>query len=307
MAVYTPVDADQVRAFLSPRGLGDYVRHEGITQGVENTNYHLFTTTGRYILTLFEKRVRAEDLPFIFAYSGHLAEKGLSVPARIGPIGELAGRPAAIITFLEGRDTLLEDVTPEQCAQVGATLARMHVAAGDFTQQRANPVGPAQWQALFDAVKDHADPALCAIIQSALKEVASTPWHKLPCGAVHADVFADNVFFDDAGKLTGVIDFYFSCTDAFAYDLAITLNAWCYDRQGRGIDARIEAMLHAYLAVRPLDDAERAAFPALRRAAALRFLMTRLYDWTFTPTGADVVRKDPAEYLAKLKATFQWL
>ncbi|MCB1538689.1 MAG: homoserine kinase [Rhodospirillales bacterium] len=306
MAVYTPVDASAVRAFIQGHGVGEYRDHQGITQGVENTNYHLFTDAGRYVLTLFEKRVNPENLPFIFSFISHLARAGVPVPECMGSPGVLAGKPAAIITFLDGRDIALEDVTPGHAAQVGAALARMHLAARDFAPARINPVGVPEWRALFDAVREAADPALFELAQTALDEAASLAWGALPSGAVHADLFVDNVFFDSTGTLSGVIDFGFACTAPYAYDLAITLNAWCYDRRGKARVDCVAAMLAAYRALRPLDADERAAFPALRRAAALRFLATRLYDWTFTPPGADVVRKDPDEYAAKLKADFQW-
>lgn len=303
MAVYTPVTAAEVAAFIQSMNLGEYVRHDGITQGVENTNYHLFTTAGRYILTIFEKRIDSRDLPFVFAYTDHLGAAGLPVPRVLGG-GTLAGKPAAVISFLQGADVVNEDLTPDHCARIGTALAQMHLCAKTFAGTRKNPVGFEQWRALYDGVRDRATPEQCALIERTLQEYA--PATDLPRGAVHADLFPNNVFFDADGQLSGLIDFYFACTEVYIYDVAMTVNAWCIDRDGILRADCFAAFARAYQSVRPLSDAERAAFPIQRRAAALRIFMTRLYDWHFTPDGAQVKKLDPEEYHKKLIVECAW-
>ena len=303
MAVYTHVSPDQVAAFLSGRGLGDYKSHEGITQGVENTNYHLFTTTGRYILTIFEKRVDPKGLPFIFAFIKHLANAGIPVPGLVGDVGTLAGKAAAISEFLPGKDIKRDTITPDHCAQAGAILGRMHKAAETFTQERANEVGPDAWRRLLDAARQHEGAILPeAVLQSILSDYGQLDKSVLPRGAVHVDYFQDNVFFDESGKFSGVIDFYFACTDTFVYDLAISINCWCFDMNNVPVPARVAAFMQGYEGERKLTQEERAAWPVMRRAAALRYFSTRIYDWVFTPADADVKKHDPSEYLAKMEA-----
>ena len=305
MAVYTPIDQDQVKAFLSTCDLGNYIRHDGITQGVENTNYLLKTTKGPFILTLVEKRTAPEYLPFIFSYMKHLSTAGIVVPDVLAQ-GVIANKPAAIIQFLDGKAIFASQTTSHHCAQIGATLAHMHKAAENFTMTRDNPVGPDEWHTLFNAVKSEIDPGTATAIKEALDECAAIDWRSLPTGAVHADLFRDNAFFKD-GNLSGIIDFYFACTAPYVYDLAITLNAWCFDRDNLPVFERVTALTQGYQSIRPLSDAERAAFPALRKAAAIRILLTRLYDWFFTPPNAQVTKLDPMEYLAKLESRHAWL
>ncbi len=305
MAVYTRIDPEQVKAFLRAHPLGDYVSHEGITQGVENTNYLLTTTTGKYILTLVEKRTPVGDLPFIFSYMKHLAAAGIVVP-NVMAQGEIAGKPAAVITFLEGKSIYASETTPGICTQIGTVLATMHKASANFVRIRENPVGPPEWGTLFNALRNEIDPATSEAIEQALHDAQAIDWKSLPNGAIHADLFRDNAFFEK-GRLSGVIDFYFACTAPYAYDLAITMNAWCFNTKNQPVDDHIRALVDAYQKIRPLNAAERAAFPALRRAAALRILLTRLYDWFFTESGAQVTKHDPMEYFAKLQAHNSWL
>lgn len=313
MAVYTHVDKTQIEAFLESYDLGMYRDHRGITQGVENTNYHLWTDRGRYILTIFEKRINPADLPFVFGFVAHLGAAGITVPdtyaSKAGTlVGTLVGKPAAIIRFLEGSGVADADVDANKCAQLGETLARMHMAAKSFAPVRQNPVGIAQWRALLDAAipaTDMLQPDHLAAIDATLAEYAALDVANLPRGAVHADLFPDNAFFDGA-RMSGVIDFYFACTDTYVYDLAMTINAWCFGVDGVLRPDRLAAFASAYESVRPLSDAERTAFPVLRRAAALRILSTRLYDWVNTPATAQIVRKDPLEYARKLVAVCAW-
>jgi len=233
-----------------------------------------------------------------------LKDAGLHVPDTIEQ-GTIAGKPAAVIRFLPGRDITDDAITPDHCAQVGSVLAWMHNAAENFTGARKNPVGPDAWQAMFDALKGKIDKTLEATIAGAIAQGACVDAGDLPRGAVHADLFPDNVFFEN-GEVSGVIDFYFACVAPYAYDLAITLNCWAYDREANERPGCVRALLEAYESVRPLEPEEKEKFPALRRAAALRFLMTRLYDWVFTPEGAQVNKKDYNEYLKKLKIDFLW-
>lgn len=309
MAVYTHVSEQELRTFAAGYDLPALAAYEGIAQGVENTNYLLRMVDGKqYILTLFEKRTDPADLPFFFSFSSHLASRGIDCPRVLpdrkgGTVGLLCGRPAAIITFLEGRDITVAEATPAHCASLGTVLARMHVAALDgFSGRRDNALGLDGWRMLAEKTQARADSIAPGLAQDIADEIAflARAWPRdLPQGAVHADLFPDNVFFTGT-QVSGVIDFYFSCTDYFAYDLAIVMNAWCFDINHTMADIRMRAMIDAYQSVRPLSTDEHAALPVLLRGAALRFLLTRLHDWVFHPPGALVTPKDPLEYLKKL-------
>ncbi|EJW11594.1 Homoserine kinase [Rhodovulum sp. PH10] len=306
MAVYTDVTADELQNWLGTYDLGDLLSYKGIAEGVENSNFLLHTTRGRYILTLYEKRVQASDLPFFLGLMEHLSARGLTCPqpvkARDGAaLGRLAGRPAAIVTFLDGMGVRRPSVG--QCREVGKALAAMHIAGLDFPMQRNNDLSVAGWRPLFDAARDKADRIVAGLKEAVATELAFLElcWPKdLPRGVIHADLFPDNVFFlDDA--LSGLIDFYFACTDTLAYDVAICLNAWCFEADHAFNVTKGQALLAGYDAVRPLTPAERAALPILTRGAALRFLLTRLYDWFAVPAGALVRKKDPLEYYRRLR------
>ncbi len=306
MAVYTDVSDDDLAAFLEGYDIGAPLSCKGIAEGVENSNFLLRTSAGHYILTLYEKRVDVNDLPFFVGLMEHLATRGIVCPQpvrnKLGEsLGALAGRPAAIVTFLEGMWPKRPDA--RQCGMVGEALAKLHVAGSDFPMKRANALSIDGWQPLFEAARTRADevlPGLAPIIAGELAHLR-TCWPKgLPSGVVHADLFPDNVFFL-SGKLSGVIDFYFACDDAFAYDLAICLNAWCFEPDASFNLTKGMALLSGYEGARALDDAEAAALPTLARGAALRFLLTRLVDWLDRPEGALVKPKDPIEYLKKLR------
>ena len=313
MAVYTEVTDEALRAFLADYELGELLAYRGIAEGMENSNYALRTSAGDFILTLYEKRVDPRDLPYFLGLMEHLAACGLPCPLPVhGRDGEalrtLAGRPAAIITFLPG--VWPRRVRPEHCGPVGDALARMHAAGRGFTPVRPNALGPAGWGPLLDRCRasgDAVQPGLIAQLDEALGEILAH-WPapgQLPVGQIHADLFPDNVFFLEGPErrpfVSGLIDFYFACTDLLAYDIAVCLNAWCFEPDGSFNVTKARAMLGAYQAVRPLSAEERAALPVLCRGAAMRFLLTRLYDWTATPAGALVTRKDPLEYLRKLR------
>jgi homoserine kinase type II len=306
MAVYTEVSDEDLAAFMAEFDLGPVVSCKGIAEGVENSNYLVHTRTGRYILTLYEKRVAATDLPFFLGLMQHLAARGFPCPvpvrARDGEaLRVLCGRPAALISFLEGMWP--RRILPWHCQEVGAALAQMHRSGADFPMERPNNLSVAGWRPLFEACRADADTVLQGLAAEIEAELAGLEgnWPKgLPRGVIHADLFPDNVFFLGE-RLSGVIDFYFACTDFTAYDLAICLNAWCFEQDGALNATKARLLLSGYRRVRPLDPLEIAALPLLARGSAMRFLLTRLYDWVNTPAGALVKRKDPKEYLQKLR------
>jgi homoserine kinase type II len=306
MAVYTDVGVEELAAFLGAYDLGDLLAYKGIAEGVENSNFLLHTSRGYYILTLYEKRVAASDLPFFLGLMEHLAARGLTCPQpvknRAGEtLGRLAGRPAAIVTFLDGMWIRRPSAT--HCAGLGGALAELHLAGADFSRTRANALSVAGWRALYETAKDRADGVqggLAAAIAAELDLLAGAWPGDLPQGVIHADLFPDNVFFL-GDRLSGLIDFYFACTDTLAYDVAICLNAWCFEPDHAYNVTKGRALLQAYAARRALSDAERAALPLLARGAATRFLLTRLVDWLNVPAGALVKPKDPLEYYRKLR------
>lgn len=307
MAVYTPIPPDTLLAFLAEYDLGALIRCEGIAEGVENTNYLLETERCRAILTLYEKRVREEELPWFLGLMNHLAARGLKCPVPVAArdgvaLRRLMARPAAITTFLPGRPA--GTITRACCDALGRSLARFHLLGQGYEARRPNGLGPGSWQGLLDSCEgagDRISPGLTSSLQNALGHVLSS-WPRagsLPAGQIHADLFPDNVFFE-GGEISGLIDFYFACTDDFAYDLAICLNAWCFPDEATADPALIRAMLTGYRAVRALSPAEEKALPVLVQGAALRFLLTRLYDWINTPDDAFVTRKDPLAYYRRL-------
>jgi homoserine kinase type II len=306
MAVYTEVSDDELGAFVASYGLGSLVSYKGIAEGVENTNYLLNTERGRFILTLYEKRVAPQDLPFFLGLMEHLARSGINCPTPVRDaegrnLRELAGRPAAIVTFLDG--VWPRRPRPEHCAEVGGALAGLHLAGKTFGMRRENALGLPGWRPLFEKFRARADeiaPGLETLIAGELAHL-ETAWPRaLETGVIHADLFPDNVFFL-GDRLSGLIDFYFACTDALAYDVAVCLNAWCFEPDGSFNLTKGRRLLDAYSAVRPLVAAERDALPILCRGSALRFLLTRAYDWINTPPDALVQRKDPGEYIRRLR------
>jgi homoserine kinase type II len=306
MAVYTEVPDDELARFVESYGLGALRSCKGIAEGVENTNYAIDTDAGRFILTLYEKRVKADDLPFFLGLMEHLAARGLNCPLPRHDLGgnvlrTLAGRPAAIVTFLEGLSVRRPEA--RHCLGVGGALARLHRAGEGFAIRRENALGLAGWRPLFARFRDGADSiadGLSATIAAEL-DVLERNWPRdLPGGVIHADLFPDNVFFL-ADEPSGIIDFYFACNDAFAYDLAICLNAWCFEADASFNLTKARALLRGYRAERPLAHEEVDALPMLARGSALRFLLTRAYDWLNTPAGALVKPHDPREYLRKLR------
>lgn len=306
MAVYTEVSDDALAAFLAEYDIGAMVAFRGIAEGVENSNFSLRTTTGDFILTLYEKRVDPAELPWFLGLMEHLAAHGLTCPRPVHAkdghaLRQLCGRHAAITTFLPG--VWPRRVRAEHCGPLGAALATLHQAGAGYAPTRRNALGPHGWQPLLDRARDRADevqPGLAAALDAALAQILAAWPATLPVGHIHADLFPDNVFFLD-GRVSGLIDFYFAATDLLAYDVAICLNAWCFEPDFAFNVTKARALLSAYQRVRPLSGAERAALPVLCQGAAIRFLLTRLYDWLNTPPGALVTRKDPLEYLRRLR------
>ncbi len=306
MAVYTDITEDDLRNFLIQYDVGSLTSYKGIAEGVENSNFLLHTTKDPLILTLYEKRVEKSDLPFFLGLMQHLAAKGLSCPLSLPRkdgelLGELSGRPAALISFLEGM--WLRKPEAKHCREVGKALAAMHLAGEGFEIKRPNALSVDGWKVLWDKSEDRADEVEKGLKQEIRPEIdyLAAHWPKdLPAGVIHADLFQDNVFFL-GDELSGLIDFYFACNDLLAYDVSICLNAWCFEKDGAYNVTKGKALLEGYQSVRPLSEAELDALPLLARGSALRFFLTRLYDWLTTPAGALVVKKDPLEYLRKLR------
>jgi homoserine kinase type II len=306
VAVYTDFSDEEFAGFMAGYDLGAVLAVKGIAEGVENSNYLLSTESGHFILTLYEKRVDAADLPFFLGLMEHLAARGINCPLpvknRAGTaLGRLAGRPAAIVTFLSGM--WVRRPRAEHCAAVGKALAELHLAGEGFPLTRRNALSVSGWRPLFEMCGGRADavvPHLGAEIARELSHVEACWPTNLPIGVIHADLFPDNVFFL-RNSLSGLIDFYFACVDMFAYDVAVCINAWCFEPDASLNVTKARGLLANYIAVRPLSIEERAALPLLCRGAALRFLLTRLYDWLTVPEGALVVKKDPVEYYKKLR------
>ncbi|WP_298724164.1 homoserine kinase [uncultured Ferrovibrio sp.] len=314
MAVYTEIDDDQLAALLAEYDIGTALSCKGIAEGVENSNYMLVTDKGHYFLTLYERRVKREDLPYFLGLMDHLTSKGLACPTPIhdrqgNVLREVAGRPCAIISFLNG--VWPKRPTTHHCREVGAAMARMHVAGRDFPLNRPNALSVEGWRSVLSACGERANQVREGLEKELEREfdALAAAWptppgragdKPLPHGVIHADLFPDNVLF--VGEtLSGLIDFYFACNDYFAYDLAIALNAWCFEGDGAFNVTKAKALIAGYESVRPLTDGEVQTLPLFARGAALRFLLTRLYDWLNQVPGALVKPKDPMEYWKKLK------
>ncbi|TJW89273.1 MAG: homoserine kinase [Mesorhizobium sp.] len=297
MAVYTDVNENELSAFLKAYPVGELLSYKGIAEGTENSNFLVHASTGSYILTLYEKRVDKADLPFFLGLMGHLARKGISCPLPVTAhdstvIGTLAGRPAVIITFLEGLS--LRRPTAAHCGEVGKALAALHLAGRDFPMQRPNALAIDGWRKLWAASRDRADevePGLAAEVDADFAEFERNWPVDLPQGIIHADLFPDNVFFLGE-KLSGLIDFYFACDG---------LNAWCFEKDFSFNLTKGTALLAGYQSVRPLEGGEKAALPMLARGSALRFMLTRLYDWLTIPNGGLVMKRDPTEYIRRMR------
>ncbi len=306
MAVYTHITDDDLSDFLTQYDIGELTSFSGIAEGVENSNFLVRTTTGSYILTLYEKRVDPDDLPFFLGLMGHLSAEGMSCPTPIRAkdgkaLKQLNDRPAAMVTFLEG--VWPRRIQPGHCKSLGGAMAAMHLAGANFEMRRVNSLSVADWRPLLASCGLPGREIYHALHNELNVELArlEKDWpDDLPTGVIHADMFPDNVFFLHE-DVSGIIDFYFACTDILAYDLAICLNAWCFETDGSFNVTKARLMLSSYQRVRPLTPREVEALPILARGSAMRFLLTRLFDWLNQPKGALVKPKDPMEYLKKLR------
>jgi homoserine kinase type II len=299
MSVYTPVTAEELDAWLTRYTVAGVTELQPIASGIENTNYFVTTVTGRYVLTLYERLPTAE-LPFYLNLMAHLAKAGVEVPApqpdRTGALFSLLnGKPASLVTRIDGQP--VDVPSPQHCMAVGAALARLHVASMTYRARLSNRRGPVWWRQAARAVKPFLSADQVALLDAELKFQTGFGRVKLPKGAIHGDLFCDNVLFRD-GRVAGIIDFGFAATDFFAYDLAITVNDWCVDdTRSKAVDAeRAEGLVTAYDAVRPLTVDERAAWPALLRAAGLRFWLSRLYDLHLPRPGELTHAHDPQHF-----------
>ncbi len=305
MAVYTDVSDEALTRFMAAYDLGTVLSCKGIAEGVENSNFLLRLSAGNFILTLYEKRVDRGDLPFFLGLMDHLAARGISCPipikARDGQVlRDLCGKPAAVISFLDG--LWPRRIEPFHCRELGRALARFHAVGRDFPMTRANSLSIGAWRPLFTLCCAEADRVMHGLADGLSRELDYLEGHwpdALPTGTCHADLFPDNVFFKEE-RLSGIIDFYFACTDYLAYDLAICLNAWCFEPDTAWNAQKGRALIAAYQQERPMAADERRALPILARGSAVRFLLTRLYDWLNQQPGALVRPKDPLEYWRKL-------
>ena len=311
MAVYTNLNEVQLIDFLKLYDIGELISFSGITEGIENSNFHLKTSNGNFILTIFEKRVDIKDIPFFINIMLHLNKNGYCCPKPICDKNDeflqvLRGKPTIIVNFLEGKSK--NNITIEDCYQVGSSMSLMHLYSKDFKIQRDNSLSIKGWETLIkncstavpSSVLDKLQPNLMKDIQNSFDFFVKFWPHDLPKGFIHGDLFPDNVFFIN-DKITGVIDFYFSCTDILTYDLAIAINAWCFDKKNNFQDKKYQALLKGYSSKRKLSKDEEFFLPLLCQAASLRFLLTRLFDWVNTPIEANVVPKNPEEYITKHK------
>lgn len=297
MSVYTTVTPDELTRWLADYNVGTLTDLRGIPAGIENTNYFVYTTAGRYVLTLFEKLTAAE-LPFYLHLMAHLADHGIPsarpLPNRQGSLlGELNGKPAALVSFLPGKD--VERPGTAHCAAVGTMLARIHVAGQSYAGRMDNPRGVAWWREVTPELRDFVSAGDGALLTAEVEFQSGQRFEDLPRGAIHADLFRDNALFEGT-RISGVIDFYFACTDALLYDVAICVNDWCVKPTGRLDEERTKALLDAYRKTRPCTDAEHPAWPVMLRAAALRFWISRLYDYHLPRPGELTHAKDPAHF-----------
>jgi homoserine kinase type II len=308
MAVYTQLSHEEIKTFLAIYPLPGLATAEGIRAGVSNTNYRLiFQDDTKAILTLFENRVTENDIPFFVGLMEHMANNAIPCPKPIhahdgNAIQSLKDKPALLVTFLEGKD--VNSIENIHVKELGTALAKMHIAAASYTAFRNNTLSAQGWKTLYAHIGNRLNeltPGLEQEIQTEITTLEKEWPRDLPSGVIHADIFPDNVFFDFGNRLTGIIDFYFACNDFFAYDLAITLNAWCFEKDFSFNIEKAKVLLSAYQKLRPLSESELQALPILARGAALRFLLTRAHDTLYPEKDALITLKDPLEYIAKLR------
>jgi homoserine kinase type II len=304
MAVYTKFNKNDFIEILKNYSIGSLDSFEGIQEGIENTNYFLKSNNKKFILTIYEKRVKEEDLPFFSELMGNLNKSGFKCPVPICNITEFKNKKLMIVSFLEGKAK--NNLSPENCKSVGIEAAKMHEITKKFKIKRRNDLSINSWRKIFDTVKNqcskiHSD--LPGLIESNLKDVEKNWPENLPQGIIHADLFNDNIFFKD-DKFSGIIDFYFSCNDFYAFELAICFNALCFDGPQNNLSfnaTKAKSLVDGYSKIRKLTNLEKKNIKVLSQGSALRFLLTRVFDSLNTVEGAVVKVKDPMEYLKKLE------
>ena len=306
MAVFTNINKKELEEYLQSYSLGNLISYEGIIEGIENTNYKIITDKGCYILTIFEKRVDPEDIPFFIDLHNHLSENNFACPIPIknkddNVIDFLKSKKAIIISFLEGEK--INSPNPSICEEVGTMVAKLHTITKSFNKSRKNSLGLKKWREIYNSFSNIKEHKFLNIIKSIDDELyfLEKNWpNNLPSGIIHGDLFKDNIFFQN-NNLSGVIDFYFSCKDFYAYELAITINAWCFDEKGNFIKENFNSLYKGYQKVSSLNDNEKKIFNTLLRGAAVRILVTRLHDFIYHPNEAIVIPKDPLQFFNILK------
>ena len=315
MAVYTKITKAEIERHLLNYKIGALLDFKEIVEGIDNSNFILQTTQGKFIFTIFESRINKNELPFFINFKLHLAQKGVCCPEPILnnqglSVVDFGNKKAAIVTFLSGAtlkpqdDGCYSNIAPSHCFEVGKTLAKMHLAAADFEMLRKNDLGISGFEPLFlrfeDRLENYQKNLRSEILEN-LEFLKSAQSFDLPSAAAHLDLFPDNVFFDENGKVSGVIDFYFAANDALIYDFAIVVNSWCFDEKNNFLAANFEQLTRGYEEVRKFLESEKDFLKTALVAAAMRFLLTRLHDMFFTPKNSLVKVKNPQEYLAKLR------
>jgi len=309
MAVYTKLSADELKDFFSKYDLGKLINHKEIKEGIENTNYFTQTENGKFILTLYEKRVDEKDLPFFISLMKNLFDKNFPCPNPIinkngNYISEIKNKKAAVISFLNG--TAKKILSPNECYQVGIYTAKLHSITKDLTGKRKNKLSVNSWREIYNKIRNDCSKIhknLPKIIEKNLNEIENNWPKNIPSGIIHADLFPDNIFFN-GNKLSGIIDYYFSCYDYYAFEIAICLNALCFEGQNQNLSFNVtkaKKFIDGYSSIRALTEEEKKSLKVLCQGAATRFLLTRVFDYLNLTEGAIVKIKDPVEYLKRLE------
>ena len=309
MAVYTKLSKNDLENFFSKYNLGKLINYKEIEEGIENTNYFIKTEKGQFILTLYEKRVEEKDLPFFIGLMKNLFDKKFPAPEPVinkngNYISEIKGKKAAVISFLKGRAKNI--LNPNHCYEVGLYTGKLHLITKDLPGKRNNELSVVSWRKIYNKVKNNCEkihPNLTKIIEKNLKIIENKWPKKLPSGIIHADLFPDNIFFDNE-KLTGIIDYYFSCKDFYAFEIAICLNALCFEGKNENLSFNVtkaKKFIDGYSSIRKLSNEEKDSLKILCQGAAMRFLLTRVFDYLNLTEGAIVKIKDPLEYLKRLE------
>jgi len=313
MAVYTKLNKTDISNFLKNYNIGDLISFKEIIDGIDNSNFIIETSIGKFILTIFESRINKQELPFFINLKKHLSSQGICCPEPIQNksghlINDIKDKPALIVSFLSGatlkpeKNGIYSTITQEHCYEIGHNLALLHLGSGNFKEFRVNDIGVKKFHDLFSKMQyeiENYEPGLCAKIDQYIKIIKDNWCENLKSGAVHVDLFPDNVFFDENSKVSGIIDFYFAANDLLIYDLAIVVNAWCFDKNNQFHEEKYQKLLEGYENARKLPDEEKDFLPTALLAASVRFLLTRLYDKFNTPLDSLVNIKDPQEYIQK--------